>query len=618
MSNYFAVKIDINSKQSYIFSSNRLKEIIGASKIIEFTTEILGPLILLDMEEDGDDVSLEHFSKNQNGNLHTAAGGNSIYFFSDEKLADKFSRKFSSYVLSHFSGLEIILVREKFDIKKDSALSLYDKLDKKILIEKNKLPHNRGIMSFGMYTKCPNNGKPAGYEINVQSDINPYEFNKKYVSLEVFHKNYFYDEIINNKKFTKNSQNKFNLPMENDFYGVEKYLNKSADNQIKEKIQWMRHLYIKSDENEVSKLMYEKNTFLNENDERLTIYDFIKSINKVDTIDRFSDNYVGLTMVDGDNMGNRIRKTRNNFEYLEKNFSGISKEDINIAFLCFFEALTKTIKKTYETGLLKLIGEFKDYNKELLEIVPIISAGDDISFWVPGKKSIYCTKTLMTHLINMKNVDSSAIKKEMNNNRNIPQVILDSTELNTSIEKFQVLSVSGGISITGKTYPVAVSAKLASKLESNAKEKKSNFEIIDESDAYNICALDWELVRGDISENIFDSTSREHTGRPYMIFSNFFKNKYNNKSNESNESNKFDEFDEIFNNNLIRNLTKENFDNNSGNAKSKLQNYFNKLMSDQNEAKLFFNRYFNKTDNYEKNLKILQDTLEIRDFYETL
>lgn len=52
MKNYYIVKLDISSKQKYIYSSNRLQEIIGASKIIEFITEMLGRDVLLKMNRD--------------------------------------------------------------------------------------------------------------------------------------------------------------------------------------------------------------------------------------------------------------------------------------------------------------------------------------------------------------------------------------------------------------------------------------------------------------------------------------------------------------------------------------------------------------------------------------
>ncbi len=48
----FVVKIDIGSKQKYIFSSNRLKQIIGASEIIRYVTEGLAKEVLQSMNKE--------------------------------------------------------------------------------------------------------------------------------------------------------------------------------------------------------------------------------------------------------------------------------------------------------------------------------------------------------------------------------------------------------------------------------------------------------------------------------------------------------------------------------------------------------------------------------------
>ena len=58
---YYIVKVDIGSKQKYIFRSNVLKEIIGASEVIKFVTEDLGDQILKYMNE-----NQEQFNKIEN------------------------------------------------------------------------------------------------------------------------------------------------------------------------------------------------------------------------------------------------------------------------------------------------------------------------------------------------------------------------------------------------------------------------------------------------------------------------------------------------------------------------------------------------------------------------
>lgn len=107
MKNYYIVKLDISSKQKYIYSSNRLQEIIGASKIIEFITEMLGRDVLLKMNRDSfnkDYVCLKDLEVKDMKDINKKAFEKVSKFYTEKRKdkIDKIIRK------SKYNNLEII------------------------------------------------------------------------------------------------------------------------------------------------------------------------------------------------------------------------------------------------------------------------------------------------------------------------------------------------------------------------------------------------------------------------------------------------------------------------------------------------------------------------------
>ena len=94
---FYIVKIDIGSKQKYIFRSNRLREIIGASKIIKFVGEIM---------EDG---ALIHKEVSNTGNIVIDSLVN--YWASVAQRSDiEFSVKLNIPIQMPFKGADLCLI----------------------------------------------------------------------------------------------------------------------------------------------------------------------------------------------------------------------------------------------------------------------------------------------------------------------------------------------------------------------------------------------------------------------------------------------------------------------------------------------------------------------------
>ncbi|EJO5347109.1 hypothetical protein NRP93_001179 [Clostridium botulinum] len=190
----FVVKIDIGSKQKYIFSSNRLKEIIGASEIIRYVTEGLAKEVLECMNKEH-----KNYQDSNDGNVLFEAGGNSMYIFNNEDDAKEFNKIFSRFVIEYFDGLELIIVIKEFDIKKKNIVGLYEEIEQAITKKKGERKYQFKRLSYGLTRICPNTRKPAGYEYN-ERDNNGKE-KVKYISKESEDKLRFYDFLYENSEY---------------------------------------------------------------------------------------------------------------------------------------------------------------------------------------------------------------------------------------------------------------------------------------------------------------------------------------------------------------------------------------------------------------------------------
>ena len=690
MEKYFAVKVDVSGKQEYIFSSNRLKEVVGASKIIEFVTEILGRVIIEEMKSDKfskDGLNQRKFTevfdwKNSSGeikpirgNVHIEGGGNAIYIFTSEKQAQSFTKRFTKYVLEHFEGLDITVVTKDFNMREDLGLELYSRLDNAINIKKNSVRRPLRSFSFGMYDKCGNTGKPIGYEVSEISDEDSKEYVSKLVSKESYQKRLFYDEVIMNR-YENLDFNKAQK-IDNDFYRIKKYIDSDKKSEIKDKITWMRSYYVLEDGDTLSKIIpryYDKKTLLDAEEvdkiNKLALETRLKNIENI-AGDNTTASYIGLTQLDGNGMGNALRnlpyyfaqELRRQFEALNmsaeeseylkciakgrsvkekgKDLGEVAKnivEEHNKFFFKFQEVLSEEIQKVFETAFIKVLAKRAEKAKKMKErnnidenhfklmksIVPIIMAGDDISFWSSGEFCIPISTEYIKEISEFKEME------EYENSNDLKSNILKRLEKDNSLSKeltkkktleiyeeglksFRQISVSGGTAITLISYPVSQASKIAGKLESYSKGRGSEF---DTSEMYP-SIYDWEIVRGEFSElgkrryknekkcivcnenNRICKPNNENNCRPYVIK---YKEQYDEQYEKKYED-YFKEFTETVNE--LYKIKKEDDPNNRKDSKTSTVNKFREFMNDENQAKLTAYRNNSKSDG------ILYDAIEI-------
>lgn len=172
MSKYIATVIDTTGIQSYIFGSNRLRENIGASYLVEQATDDWVKLILRKIFQDNiyiekSDEKLEQQVKcierdNLDAELIYTGGGNAVIIFKDEDQAIKFTKEISEKLLREAPGLKIVVAHSKpFEFGNNQLKNIIDSLMKELERKKREYNPSTPLLGLGVTTNCVSSGLPA-------------------------------------------------------------------------------------------------------------------------------------------------------------------------------------------------------------------------------------------------------------------------------------------------------------------------------------------------------------------------------------------------------------------------------------------------------------------------
>lgn len=150
----FLVISEVSKKQGYIFKTNKLKENIGASAIIEYITEDLP-------KEKLAEVLGKDTKKIEDENVVNAGGGNSLFIVDNEDDAKKFISLTTKTVLKDFPGVEFFMAYQKFDYDNDSIIDAIDEIYKKLNDKKSARASVFRKKSYGIEQNCVTTGLPA-------------------------------------------------------------------------------------------------------------------------------------------------------------------------------------------------------------------------------------------------------------------------------------------------------------------------------------------------------------------------------------------------------------------------------------------------------------------------
>lgn len=140
----YVTLIEIGKKQTYIFSSNRLAENVGASIIIRKATE--------------DDPA--RFYHKYSPDVIYEGGGNALYVFRSQAEGIEFAKAYSRYVMDEYPGLTLYLVGcELTDgmTVKEGTTECHRLLERK----KNAAQHMVHMIDFGSTRRCSETNLPS-------------------------------------------------------------------------------------------------------------------------------------------------------------------------------------------------------------------------------------------------------------------------------------------------------------------------------------------------------------------------------------------------------------------------------------------------------------------------
>lgn len=452
MTEYIATVLDTTGIQSYVFGSNRLRENVGASYLVEQATKQW-------VEDSLRELGGEYYFPKENGKAEDerqienylslaaevvyAAGGNTVILFRSEQLSNNFAKKLSMRVLREAPGLNLVLAHRHFDWKKNDLFKVVDALIKdEIERKKNERRPSVPLLGLGVTAACNSTQLVA---IGFSDEFGSPSSNRYLVSREVKHKLLAVETKDKTRKVDQVPRN------------ANEALNKFFEDELSSRQDIPFKLEFPLD---------------------------------VDDLGRSRDesSYVAVIHADGNNMGDRFKncgKDLPNREYINK-VRQLSWS-VNEAGILALKAVVKTLvdpkNLIFENGQ-AIIRSLDARGRELGKIVlkqvsdkaylpfrPLVYGGDDVTFVCDGRLGL----TL------------AALYLQAFEDRNTPD---------------GQFTACAGVSIAKAHYPFARSYELSSQLCTEAKKS------IRPNEA---SALDWHIASSGISGSLSEIRRREYS-----------------------------------------------------------------------------------------------------------
>jgi hypothetical protein len=167
MNNYIVTVIDTTGIQPYIFGSNRLRENIGASYLVEQTTNEWIKCIL--RQKFGNNVYIYEPEKegkcieqdNLDAELVYTGGGNAVILFKDKESAINFTKILSEKVLREAPGLKIVVAHSELFEWGNKLSEIVDGLMKKMEQKKRDYNPSVPLLGLGVTASCLSTGLVA-------------------------------------------------------------------------------------------------------------------------------------------------------------------------------------------------------------------------------------------------------------------------------------------------------------------------------------------------------------------------------------------------------------------------------------------------------------------------
>ncbi|MEZ4919757.1 MAG: hypothetical protein R2792_11710 [Saprospiraceae bacterium] len=333
---YTAVLIDTISIQNYIFGSNKLKENIGGSFIIEHWiyhklipmgfNEMKIPVPDMDLWRTRPDLNQLEHTPEQDVELAYIGGGGALLLFRNEHHAGQFIKVYSQLVLSYFPGLNIVFGSDKsFSYSGDGFLKSMAEVKANLYSNRSLYSRRSTPYKHGVVTDCALSNEAE--EFKLYTGVNQVFVSGKSKAR--------FEAAIASKKYL---ENEYPLKIGNKKYVFPQDLENLG--QVKDK------------------------------------------------------GYIAVVHIDGNQMGHRFNQCKS-LEEIRQLSSAIS-ELANSVTETLLHRIVDDLAHKDISDLFELFEE--DPSKLALPIRPLITGGDDITFVCEGRLGIYLAEILLHKL----------------------------------------------------------------------------------------------------------------------------------------------------------------------------------------------------------------------------